>query len=439
MTIQTTHKTKTLVLDTAPLIKQTPLYHLADRFVATPDVLAEVRDAAAREALARLPFTIETRNPSEEAMAAVSAFAKLTGDFASLSVTDLRVIALTYDLTKEADGIEAILTEPKQPAQKKKKGGKKKNRMMTDEEFDEAVKANAEPEQQVQEQESAQDSSAADAGQGIESSEHDQIVLNSEPSPFAARVDDSELEAQLAEMALDDDAASVIAPSVTSTAASSSLDNVQFKQLPGFIEADSDNEEDDETGWITPDNVQKAKEITVNGSRTAADTQVPNVSCMSDDFAVQNVLLQMGMHLLSLDGIHVRRLKNWLLRCHACFRTTSEMERRFCPSCGGNTLIRTSYTIEDGVMHLHLKKNFQYKLRGTIFSIPNPKQGRNADNLILREDQHEFQVKQKNFQHLKKKQAKNQWDDRLFGDSPIRAPSIGFGSKNPNEARKLRK
>jgi hypothetical protein len=33
-----------------------------------------------------------------------------------------------------------------------------------------------------------------------------------------------------------------------------------------------------------------------------------------------------------------------------------DVEKRFCPSCGSNTLIRTSYSIEDGVMKLHLKR-----------------------------------------------------------------------------------
>lgn len=42
----------------------------------------------------------------------VSEFAKLTGDFRSLSAVDLRVLALTYQLEKEHCGIDHIKKRP---------------------------------------------------------------------------------------------------------------------------------------------------------------------------------------------------------------------------------------------------------------------------------------------------------------------------------------
>lgn len=42
----------------------------------------------------------------------VTEFAKLTGDFRSLSATDMRVLALTYQLEKEHCGIDHIKTKP---------------------------------------------------------------------------------------------------------------------------------------------------------------------------------------------------------------------------------------------------------------------------------------------------------------------------------------
>ena len=127
---------------------------------------------------------------------------------------------------------------------------------------------------------------------------------------------------------------------------------------------------------------------------------------------------------------------------------------------------------------LHLKQNFQYKLRGTQFSIPNPKPGssnalKNAANaeLILREDQKEWQRGVKRADIAKNKQeraaAKSLRDGRgnaafggmnlddpdwlpgmLAGDSGKGAagvrlgkdglPLIGFGKRNPNEARRRR-
>lgn len=111
-------KVITLVVDSAPLIQGQPLVHLADRFITIPEVLREIRDRQARQNLAVLPFELETRAPSEESLAAVVAFSKKTGDFASLSAVDLKVLALTWLLEKEAKGIEHIRTAPARPKSK---------------------------------------------------------------------------------------------------------------------------------------------------------------------------------------------------------------------------------------------------------------------------------------------------------------------------------
>ena len=132
-----------------------------------------------------------------------------------------------------------------------------------------------------------------------------------------------------------------------------------------------------------------------------------SVACMTGDFAVQNVLLQMGLYLVSVDGARIERVKSWVLRCHACYRICKDPERKFCPSCGNATLIRTSVTTgggSDAGMQVHLKPNFQYRNRGTIYSLPMPKPGsasggrpsgqsQNAKTgvPILREDQLEWQ------------------------------------------------
>jgi RNA-binding protein NOB1 len=171
----------------------------------------------------------------------------------------------------------------------------------------------------------------------------------------------------------------------------------------------------------------------------------------------------MRLKLYSPDGQRIRRLKNWLLRCHACYATTKQMDKRFCPKCGGPTLLRTSYSVDtQGRLTLHLRSDFQYRLRGTQYSLPMPKGGRNANNLVLREDQLEHERAQKSYERSQRKAAKgvsiDVIDDRLssiFGgmsigtgrtDGTAKAyfdgvapPTIGFGRKNPNEARRSRK
>ena len=95
-----------LVLDANALVRGrgAALQAYADNFWTTTEVLAEVKDAESRARLAALPFRLETRRPSPQAVDRVSQFARKTGDLASLSPVDVQVLALAYDLEVEAAG-----------------------------------------------------------------------------------------------------------------------------------------------------------------------------------------------------------------------------------------------------------------------------------------------------------------------------------------------
>ncbi|CAG8609415.1 5965_t:CDS:2 [Ambispora gerdemannii] len=169
---------------------------------------------------------------------------------------------------------------------------------------------------------------------------------------------------------------------------------------------------------------------------------IMKVACMTTDYTMQNVMLQMRLNLLSIEGIRIKKIKNWVLRCHACFKITSNMEKQFCPSCGGPTLIRTSTTTdENGNIRYYLKKNFQHNLRGTKYSIPNPKGGRNPNNLILREDQPEYQKAIKAHRKQKIVDIFNpDYVPKMLIGSPANnkagPPVIGHGRRNPNETKR---
>lgn len=62
------------------------------------EVLDEIRDEKARASLEQLPYELKTMSPSKESLMHVMQFAKSTGDFAVLSVTDLKLIALAHTL-----------------------------------------------------------------------------------------------------------------------------------------------------------------------------------------------------------------------------------------------------------------------------------------------------------------------------------------------------
>ena len=62
---------KYLVVDSGPLIKGVRLERFgAERYVTVPEVLGELRDSQARALLESLPFDLELREPSDEAMKA---------------------------------------------------------------------------------------------------------------------------------------------------------------------------------------------------------------------------------------------------------------------------------------------------------------------------------------------------------------------------------
>ena len=90
-----------LVVDSGAIIKHSAfstLHNAAGSYYTVPAVLDEIRDAKAREHLDNLPFELQTRVPTAEAMKAMSDFSRLTGDYRSLSSVDMQVLALLYDL-----------------------------------------------------------------------------------------------------------------------------------------------------------------------------------------------------------------------------------------------------------------------------------------------------------------------------------------------------
>ncbi|KAL8064225.1 hypothetical protein ABFX02_01G076400 [Erythranthe guttata] len=169
-----------------------------------------------------------------------------------------------------------------------------------------------------------------------------------------------------------------------------------------------------------------------------------SVACITSDFAMQNVLLQIGLRLLAPGGMQIRELHRWVLKCHACFKVTTEIGRIFCPSCGnGGTLRKVAVTVNENGIVLAARRP-RISLRGTKFSIPSPQGGREGvtKNPILREDQ----LPQK-FLYPKNKKKNNQDGDVFIPDDvfrhtnkrgPIQPPvrkalAVFSGKRNPND------
>lgn len=213
-------------------------------------------------------------------------------------------------------------------------------------------------------------------------------------------------------------------------------------------------EEDDGVGWVGPTNIQHCM-ISGNGmigraqsakktssKSTMLDDTVDkscSVSCVTTDFTMQNVLLQMGLDVMSVEGVRVTQIRQFVLRCGACYKVHYDMDRLFCSKCGSHLMQRIAASINSktGILQLHLKKNYHHNTKGMIYSLPNPgKQGKYSGELLLREDQMLVGIWKQKVVNIKK-DVRSQFGDEITSDVGIQINKsnklkIGLGSKNPN-------
>ena len=81
-----------LIVDSGGLVRNCPIETLAKNAYTVPGVVKEIRDKATRQRLKVLPYELKFRDPTPTSLAAVSAAAKESGDFSSLSAVDLQVL-----------------------------------------------------------------------------------------------------------------------------------------------------------------------------------------------------------------------------------------------------------------------------------------------------------------------------------------------------------
>ena len=328
-----------IVLDAGPMLKNEPavssLLAQCEVLISVPSIVSEIRDASARSRVETtlLPF-LTLRTPVPESVKVVSDFARKTGDYEVLSRPDLHILALAYELECERNGGDWRLRRV--PGQKGVNG--------------------AVPVHPTQEAEPEADGAEASPLQS---------PLETTPSRTSVTESTATAVSRTDELASSLKTAHISGPS-----------EVQDGHEPGSmpVEESGQCEDSDSDGWITPSNIKKHQAQDSGSSTKPADEQkVMQVATITTDFAMQNVLLQMNLNLLSPSLQRVRHLKTYILRCHACFARTRDMSKQFCVRCGKPTLMRVSCSTQaNGEFTIHLKKNMQWNRRGNVFSIPKP-------------------------------------------------------------------
>lgn len=103
-----------LVIDSSALFHNGPIRETAKNVYTCQEALDEIKDKATLERLRILPFELKVLQVHKDDLDIVVDFAKRTGDFKQLSATDLKLIALTYRLEKQHNGLKHVNNEPKQ-------------------------------------------------------------------------------------------------------------------------------------------------------------------------------------------------------------------------------------------------------------------------------------------------------------------------------------
>ncbi|KAJ1648436.1 20S-pre-rRNA D-site endonuclease nob1 [Coemansia asiatica] len=414
----------TLVVDTNPFVKGLPLEHIATKFVTVPDVVSELKSRASKERyeMLNLKHGIETMVPDTESMQIVCDFAKKTGDFASLSLADLRVVALAFMLEKQANGMRHLRTEPVgdqpniadrdllQTAQIVGGGGGGSGSDQTRQDEQQSKGEDTHEDTQP----IASNAETHMAGLSVETETEHNIDNNSKSSEQSEETFvKAENEAVQANNLSEPSVLQSIGNDEFDVGSAEEFDEGDFDDNFGTSDVQNSQNEDDEDNdddgwqvagpkhkkkvqhtddffngeWITPRNVKQHMASTAMGMKQTSANEsklAMKVACVTSDFAMQNVMLKMGIRLVTPDGISVTRLYTWVLRCHACGRLTGNMNKQFCPSCGHATLKRCSVsTGANGRLQVHLKTNYVYNLRGTIYSMPKPRGGHHTTKDVI--------------------------------------------------------
>ncbi|KAK6982153.1 Nin1 binding protein [Biomphalaria glabrata] len=368
-------KVKHVVADTGAFIRNANLREIAENVYTVPQVIEESIDRATRRRLNLLPISINFKEPSTEALQFVSAFAKKTGDYLSLSAVDLKVLALVYDLEKQFKGTDHINKDPPTKSQYVVGGTSDSSGVKL------AVKQYAEGEalpSNLIGEKNADESDDEEICDEVEDTDEDKETLNKGEDVEKEKSDSNKNTEELEGKKEDSESDNCDIKEHFNEDS-----NAENESEEGEDEEDDDEEEDD--GWITPGNITEVKKSM--GVETTSEDEVC-VGCLTTDFAMQNVLIQMGLNILSVDGMLIKKAKSYVLRCFGCLRITKDTSRVFCPHCGNRTLKRLSTTIEqDGSVKYWLAKNYTIRTKGMKYSLPKPQGGKHAMNPILCADQ----------------------------------------------------
>lgn len=426
---------RVVVVDAGAVIHGAKFEGFSGRAITTTGVYREIKDKQAQARLTRLPFEIETKEPTPADLAFIKSFAKETGDLGFLSANDLEIMALTYMLQRETGETSHLKSKPEIPKIDSSSvaftWGPRRDHFKTFAKKEEVEDENVEEE-------------AEDGWETVKSKK------KSAKRPIQKRPVEEQNPAQEPEAAKEKEQI----PESESKEAQTSETEVDPKMelLQACEEEESEWDDDwsedgsDAGEWVTPENLHRM-DIAVGHEDNV------KVACITGDYSAQNVLLQIGLSVLTFDGYAVKNVKIWGLVCRGCFHFTRDSTKQFCQKCGNSTVQRVPITVDaEGKVTLHHNPRRRRNLKGTIYDIPKSKGGRRDQGLILAEDQMMMGNRDKVLKRQQKLYDKDRQMRSLDSDTvltqgwhfrqttasgrmlDVSAPKmqVGYGRKNPN-------
>lgn len=367
-----------LVVDSSVLIRRAPLKDLAGKVYSVSGVVSEIKDANTRASLQVLPYEFHFKEPSSDSIKFVSQFARKTGDYTNLSAVDLNLIALTYQLCKEnmdKDEFDQLKQEPIKNYQPLINA----NTLGTKEKPVNIVGFYLPPR-------ATKKSESNNLENDLAKTLDNQLKLDENNN----NDDQNETEQQLEEPKL---VKQVQIEKEYNANYDDKNKNENENESHDVDDGDNDddNDDDDEAGWIKPSNLKEMKKLSILESEQQELNNVKfKVGCMTSDFSMQNVLIQIGIPVLSVDGLLIKKPRSYVLRCITCMKVTTNMSKLFCPNCGYKSLERVVVTVDaDGNRIYRGRKKLITK--GLRYSLPMPHGGKHPNYPILSEDQPQAQ------------------------------------------------
>uniref|UniRef100_A0A1B6DT19 RNA-binding protein NOB1 n=2 Tax=Clastoptera arizonana TaxID=38151 RepID=A0A1B6DT19_9HEMI len=363
----TQYKSEYLIVDTTAFIEHANLQDIGKNIITVQNVVDEITSKRQLRRLVVLPYELQIKDVFPENIKFVTEFSKKTGDYPSLSATDIAVMALVYQLEKQYVGIEHLNLAPKMS-----RSISSKPPSLPSEDVVGFFKGDSE--------------TSVDKTGPVETIVQE-IHNNKEQSPSESdNFSDNNCQS------IEQDTTDCLQKSLEEKFATltCNLDSdlstigdvlVKLEDEDNYNETEESEDEGSEDGWITPSNIKLAKNKI---NEELVEDKIVTVACITTDFAMQNVLKQIGLNVVSLDGRVIKQIRTYILRCYACFKTTSIMTKIFCPNCGNKTLKKVSVSLdENGKQIIHINFSKPISTRGKRFSLPTPKGGKHANNPIL--------------------------------------------------------